>query len=235
MIPLSASLPSYSKQDVLLMFKLGEYTAILLNHPKPMGEIIDKKAAGMIEYVYALLVVKSAQTSELSYVVTLEKTGGIIKEAAAKYGYSDDDDAPFLCSFEESGKHVNYGARVDLLKAEKFASEALSLASKYLGVVERPQLIRGHEKKMRERGNWRVGYRKIIITSYLVAIIVAALIVPWKVEVHTNRVAHQIDRGYAPLWDKPYRNASIDYGRVILTIIAISGVAGIFYILAAKK
>lgn len=79
------------------------------------------------------------------------------------------------------------------------------------------------------------GRARTILVAWFLAVTFAAVIVPWKIDYRSGNIATQIYKGYAPAWDPPIRAATIDYGRILLEILAITGVAGVLYVLFGRN
>jgi len=63
-----------------------------------------------------------------------------------------------------------------------------------------------------------------IITVYSISIAVTSLYVPWAEFYGTRYAPRQIPLGYAFLWDPPGREASVDFGRLLLEFLAITAI-----------
>src|SRR4030042_3448330 len=72
--------------------------------------------------------------------------------------------------------------------------------------------------------------RKIIVIGYLIAVLFSVLIVPWKREIYS----YKLDKGYSFIFSPPQPVSSIDYGTLIMEIVALTAIAGIFYLLSDK-
>jgi hypothetical protein len=74
--------------------------------------------------------------------------------------------------------------------------------------------------------------KQYIIIGYCLVIMTMALYVPWRVVKYVNETSINFSMGYSFLFSSPMPSiASIDYGLVILEIIAITAIAIILYTL----
>jgi hypothetical protein len=71
--------------------------------------------------------------------------------------------------------------------------------------------------------------KRIIIIGYFVAILFSVLIVPWKLEIYQEKYSYNLDLGYSFIFSPPQPVATIDYGILLLEVVAITATAGIFY------
>jgi hypothetical protein len=76
--------------------------------------------------------------------------------------------------------------------------------------------------------------KKKIIVSYCVAIILTILIVPWKVDWHTETWSTKISKGYSFILSPPIPAATIDFSKIFLEIVLITTGAVIIYIMRDK-
>jgi len=78
--------------------------------------------------------------------------------------------------------------------------------------------------------------KKTIIVSYCLAVLFSVLFAPWKVVKQTeNGVLANINFGYSFMFSSPMKNVCvIDYGFVILELIAITAIAAICYAMHGK-
>jgi hypothetical protein len=215
------------------MYRLGDYTAALVERPKPLAEK-HGIGAGLVEYLFALAVLTSSRPHDLVLIVTAEKTGGRVRQMAAESGRVQTGNA-FLCIFDQSGGHENLGHSADWADRDKFVARALTEAAKRLTIDARPVPIPLKPTAPQPRAAGASSRGRIILVAWLVAVTLAALIVPWKIDYRTGNIATEISRGYAPIWDPPVRAATIDYGKILLEILAITGVAGVLYVLFGRN
>lgn len=75
---------------------------------------------------------------------------------------------------------------------------------------------------------------KKIVVSYCIAIILAVLIVPWKIDWHSESWSTIISQGYSFVLSPPSPAATIDFSRIFLEIVIITAIAGIIYIMRDK-
>jgi len=75
--------------------------------------------------------------------------------------------------------------------------------------------------------------KKSIIIGYCAAMIVAAIYVPWKIDVHLSRASTSLYRGYSFFFRRPVPAATIDYGKVALEFVFISALAGMLWVLTS--
>ena len=73
--------------------------------------------------------------------------------------------------------------------------------------------------------------KKKIIVGYCAAIILTILIVPWKIDSHTEYWSGKISQGYAFIFSPPKTVASIDFSIIFLEFILITAGAVIIYVL----
>lgn len=138
MIRIEGNIPDITKCKPSL-YRLGEYIAFFVEAPPTIAKSQCLKS-GMIEYVYALVMVKEANPKEMVLIITSEQTGGIMKailKSAFKLGDGEGEE-PFLCYFNESGEHVNLGASKDWGDKAKFLDKAFQLAFELLNVPKQP-------------------------------------------------------------------------------------------------
>ncbi|MEI6258748.1 MAG: DUF2569 family protein [Deltaproteobacteria bacterium] len=73
--------------------------------------------------------------------------------------------------------------------------------------------------------------KKIIAVCYCFAIILSIMIVPWKLDYHSETISRKIDKGYAFLFSPPIPAATIDFSMILLEIIFITTVTAIIYVM----
>jgi hypothetical protein len=233
MIPFSATLPDITGSDATRMYRLGDYTALLVERPRVLAEK-QGVAPGLVEYVFALAILTTSKPHDLVLIVTAEKTGRRLRQAAAESGRAHTDNA-FLCIFNESGGHENLGHSPDWTHPDKFVIRALAEAAKRLNITATPVQIQLKASPRQTSAAGASNRARVILVAWFVAVTLAAVIVPWKIDYRSGNIATQLYRGYSPIWDPPVTAATIDYGRVFLEILAITGVAGVLYVLLGRK
>lgn len=78
-------------------------------------------------------------------------------------------------------------------------------------------------------------FRRKILIGYCIAMAIAAVYVPWKIDFSAGQVSTEVDRGYALFFSPPNRAATIDYGKVALELVAITALAGVLYVVASRS
>jgi len=73
--------------------------------------------------------------------------------------------------------------------------------------------------------------QKIIIIVYLILVAVACIYVPWRARLHSPNSELAASIGYAPLWRPPSRISIIDFGKIILELIALTAIFGVLFVL----
>ena len=76
--------------------------------------------------------------------------------------------------------------------------------------------------------------KKIIIVGYFVAVLLAVLIVPWKIDIYRDTYSYNLKRGYSFIFSPPQPIATVDFGRLLLEILALTALGGILYFLTDK-
>lgn len=76
--------------------------------------------------------------------------------------------------------------------------------------------------------------KRTIIVGYCIAVILSILIVPWKTDIHMERITVSINTGYSLIFSKPGPASTIDYGKVLLEIVFITAIAVILYVMGDK-
>jgi L-asparagine transporter-like permease len=76
--------------------------------------------------------------------------------------------------------------------------------------------------------------KKKIIVGYCIAIILVMLIVPWKIDWHTETWSTKISQGYSFVLSPPNPAATIDLSKIFLEIVIITAGAGILYVMRDK-
>ncbi|MDA8162336.1 MAG: hypothetical protein M0022_05450 [Desulfobacteraceae bacterium] len=76
--------------------------------------------------------------------------------------------------------------------------------------------------------------KKMIIIGYCIAMVAAAIYVPWKIDFHTETLSIALNRGYSFFFSPPIPAATIEYGKILLEFIAITGLAGVLYVVSDK-
>jgi hypothetical protein len=72
--------------------------------------------------------------------------------------------------------------------------------------------------------------KRIILIAYSIAMVAAALYVPWKIDWHTETYSTALNRGYSYVFSPPAPIATIDYGKVMLEFVVISALAAMLYV-----
>jgi hypothetical protein len=75
---------------------------------------------------------------------------------------------------------------------------------------------------------------KKIVVVYCITIILAILIVPWKIDWHSKRMSTTISQGYSFVLSPPVPAATIDFSKIFLEIVLITAGAGIIYVMRDK-
>ena len=73
--------------------------------------------------------------------------------------------------------------------------------------------------------------RKKIVIGYCIALALAAIYVPWKLDWHNEYYSTALNRGYSFFFSPPIEVATIDYGKVLLEFVVITALAGALYVL----
>ncbi len=76
--------------------------------------------------------------------------------------------------------------------------------------------------------------KKTIIIGYCIIMGVAAMYVPWKVDLRTDYFSTTLDKGYSFFLSQPIPQASIDYGKILLEFVVISALAIVLYLVSGK-
>jgi hypothetical protein len=76
--------------------------------------------------------------------------------------------------------------------------------------------------------------KKKIIVGYCVAIILSVLIVPWKIDWHSEAWSTKISKGYSFVFLPPVPAATIDFSKIFLEFVFITAGAGIIYVMRDK-
>lgn len=77
--------------------------------------------------------------------------------------------------------------------------------------------------------------KKIIIVGYSVAVLLAVLIVPWKMDIYRESYSANLNLGYSFVFTPPEEVASVDFGRLFLEILALTAVGVVLYFLTDKQ
>ena len=76
--------------------------------------------------------------------------------------------------------------------------------------------------------------KRIIIIGYFVAILFSVLIVPWKLEIYREGYSYKLDMGYFFILSPPEPIATVDYGKLLIEIVALTATLGILYFISDK-
>jgi hypothetical protein len=76
--------------------------------------------------------------------------------------------------------------------------------------------------------------KKKIVVGYCVAIILSILIVPWKIDWHTERLSTKLSQGYSIIFSPPVPAATIDFSKLFLEMVLITAGAVIVYVMRDK-
>lgn len=233
MIPFSATLPDVTGSDAIRAYSLGEYIALLVEKPRPLAEK-HGVGVGLVEYLFALAVLTASKPTDLVLIVTSEKTGVRTRNMVAESGRTHTEDT-FLCIFDQSGGHVNLGHSPDWSDPDKFAARALAESRKRLGITASPVEIQRKSTPGSARTSGGSSRGRALLAAWFAAVTLAAVVVPWKHDIRLGDIAYQKYKGYSPVWDPPIPQATIDYGKVLLEVLAITGVAGVLYVFLGRK
>lgn len=138
MIPIEGNLPDITKCPSQL-YRIGEYIAFFAESPPSIAESMGLKNSP-IEFIYALVLTKDNNSNGMEFIVTSERTGGIMKamiENAFELGTEEVED-PFLCYFDNTGQHANLGSSKDWNEKSKFLNKAFLLAFEHLSIPIQP-------------------------------------------------------------------------------------------------
>ena len=108
--PFSPSMPDVTKCSSELTFKADNYMLLFVKNPPTIAEGINGQSS-VISHKYAVVVV-SSDNGMPQYFVTLES------------GLAGDG---FLCAFDKSGTHQNFGKYLELLDENNFVVKALEI------------------------------------------------------------------------------------------------------------
>ncbi len=77
--------------------------------------------------------------------------------------------------------------------------------------------------------------KKIIVVAYCLSVLFSVLIVPWKIVRQTeNGVLANISFGYSFIFSPPISVGVIDYGIIVLELIALTVIAVILYVISCE-
>ena len=76
--------------------------------------------------------------------------------------------------------------------------------------------------------------KKKILVGYCVLIILAFLIVPWKIDRHTEYWSGKISQGYSFIFSPPKKVATIDFSLIFMELILVTAGAVIVYVMRDK-
>jgi hypothetical protein len=76
--------------------------------------------------------------------------------------------------------------------------------------------------------------KKKIVVGYCIAIILSILIVPWKIDWHSEMYSTKISKGYSFVLSPPVPAATIDFSKIFLEFVLITAGAGIIYVMRDK-
>lgn len=134
-VPFSASLPSIGEREPVQIYKIGKYSATIFRNPPSYAEVAGI-GAGIIDYVYAM-VIRSVIPPHLPLlIITAERSGAKLRDMIQDANGFQQSTEPFLCFFDSSGAHSNLGSFADLTDVDVFATRALSIARERLHIEE---------------------------------------------------------------------------------------------------
>lgn len=229
-------MPDITKSDPIRVFRLGDHLALLLEKPKPIAE---GAAAGMIDFVYALVVMTATKQPDLVYIVTSEKSGKELRKMAKETTGFDQSLHPFLCIFDQTGGHHNLGDSPDWENQDKFTTRALEIARERLGIQALPvevEVIEGKNSSSYFRVDMNKPTTKNRLRSLLIfsiAVTVAAMLIfpPYHA---VNGRGNIVRFGYAFIFDLPV-NASVNVTQLIVQWIGVLIIGGILSLLLKRK
>lgn len=236
MIPFSPSMPDITKSDPIRVFRLGDHLALLLEKPKPIAE---GAAAGMIDFVYALVVMTATKQPDLVCIVTSEKSGKELRKMAKETTEFDQSLHPFLCIFDQTGGHHNLGDSPDWENQDKFTTRALVIARERLGIQTLPVEVEVIEVKNSSsyfradmnKPTTKDRLRSILIFSIAVTVAAMMFFPPY---IGYDRFGRVWKVGYALIFDLP-SNVSVNVTQLIVQWIGVLIIGGILSLLLKRE
>jgi hypothetical protein len=107
----------------------------VVEHPKSLAEK-EGMLAGVVEYFFAMAITSKAPPHLPVLIVTAERSG-LMKTLLPNVD-NNQASIPFLCAFDISGEHRNYGQFQGLDRLDVFCEKAIKIAQDTLRITDEP-------------------------------------------------------------------------------------------------
>jgi hypothetical protein len=134
-VPFNPALPEFSSHEPVRVYQIGQFMGFVVEHPKSLAEK-EGMLAGVVEYFFAMAITSKAPPHLPVLIVTAERSG-LMKTLLPNVD-NNQASIPFLCAFDISGEHRNYGQFQGLDRLDVFCEKAIKIAQDTLRITDEP-------------------------------------------------------------------------------------------------